>query len=240
MQYKKHPKANLDNYSKLFVQLGLVLSLAIAYFLLESKTFNNEILVYHDPGLTTEIDNTELIEYKLEPPKPKPVIQSHNINNIEKKEDDVNIKETFINVIDIDKPVEPTTFIEVPKIDEPFKEDVPFIAVEYAPLFPGCKGKNQEELRACFTSKIRKFVGRNFNSDLAQDMGLSSGIKRIHTVFKIDENGNVVDIQARSPHKALEIEAQRVINLLPKMVPGKQGNTKVGVKYAMPIVFKVE
>ena len=242
MQNKKHPRANLDNYSKLFVQLGLVLSLAIAYFLLETKTFEKEVAIFIDPGLTAEVDKTELIEYKLEQPIPKPVIQTPNIDKIEKKKDDDVITETIIDVIDPDDPVDKMPDfipVETPIDTDPI-DDVPFIAVEFAPVFPGCKGKNQKELKDCFTSKIRKFVNKNFNSNIAQDVGLSSGVKWIHTIFKIDREGNVVDIQAKSPHKALEVEAQRVIDLLPKMIPGKQGSTKVGVKYALPIVFKVE
>ena len=45
MKTKKHPKANLENYSKLFAQLGLVLSLVIVYVLIQSKTFNSELAI---------------------------------------------------------------------------------------------------------------------------------------------------------------------------------------------------
>ena len=59
-------------------------------------------------------------------------------------------------------------------------------------------------------------------------------------IFKIDKNGNVVNIEARSPHKRLRDEAIRVISLLPKMEPGKQQGKAVKVRYAVPIAFKVE
>lgn len=187
-------------------------------------------------GLKVENDDAKLVEYKLEPPKFKPVIKIPDINKIEKKKDnDEDFTETIIDVIDIDKPVELTKFIE-----DPIKEDVEFIAVEFAPLFPDCKGKSENELKSCFTSNIGKFVNINFNSKIAQDIGLSSGIKRIYTEFKIDDNGNVVGIRTRSIHKALEKEAARVIDLLPKMTPGKQGTRSVTIRYSLPIVFKVE
>ncbi|WP_457610622.1 energy transducer TonB, partial [Lutibacter sp.] len=41
-------------------------------------------------------------------------------------------------------------------------------------------------------------------------------------------------------HKRLQAEAIRVIKLLPKMIPGKQRGRPVGVKYSLPIAFKVE
>ena len=76
---------------------------------------------------------------------------------------------------------------------------------------------------------------------MAQDIGLSSGsIQRIFVMFKIEKNGDIVDVRARAPHKTLEKEAIRVIGKLPKMVPGKQRNKPVGVKYSLPITFKIE
>ena len=59
-------------------------------------------------------------------------------------------------------------------------------------------------------------------------------------MFKIDKNGNITNVQARAPHNRLRDEAIRVIKLLPKMIPGKQRGRPVGVKYSLPIAFKVE
>ena len=88
--------------------------------------------------------------------------------------------------------------------------------------------------------KIAKFISRKFNTDLAQSLGLSTGKQKIFTVFKIDKKGNIVDIKARAPHKRLQEEAIRVINLLPKMEPGMQRKKPVVVKYALPITFSIE
>ena len=77
-------------------------------------------------------------------------------------------------------------------------------------------------------------------SKAAEELGLTPGIQRIFTLFKIDTNGNVVDIQARAPHKRLQEEAISVITFLPTMEPGKQQGTPVKVRYSMPIVFKVQ
>ena len=71
------------------------------------------------------------------------------------------------------------------------------------------------------SQKITKFVQRKFNTDLAGDLGLS-GRQRISVIFKIDKNGDVVGVRARAPHPRLVKEATRVVNLLPKMKPGKQ------------------
>ena len=116
---------------------------------------------------------------------------------------------------------------------------IPFAIIEEVPIYPGCEG-TKEELRLCLQEKITQHVNENFNSDLASTLKLSSGVKRIFVMFKIDKDGNITEVMARAPHIELQDEAMRVINLLPKMIPGKQDGNSVGVKYSLPIAFKVE
>jgi len=161
-----------------------------------------------------------------------------------KVEDDVDIKETVIestesNQLDAVRVTAPKEMVAVVD-EEEVVEDVAFVVIENVPIYPGCKGSNSE-LRACFSDQIAKFVAEKFNIELASDLGLTPGsIQKIFVVFKIDKHGNITDINARAPHKKLQEEAIRVINLLPKMTPGMQRGRPVGVKYGLPIVFKVE
>ena len=92
----------------------------------------------------------------------------------------------------------------------------------------------------CMQNQIKKHVAANFNVGLANELGLSSGKKNVYVIFKIDKNGDVVDLRARGPHKRLEMEAMRVVKLLPKMVPGKLQGKPVGVKYTLPITLLIE
>ncbi len=119
------------------------------------------------------------------------------------------------------------------------QESIPFVIIEDVPVFPGCVGNN-EQLKKCFAEKVMKYVGENFNTNLASELGLPSGIQRIWVLFKIDRTGEITDIQVRSRHKRLTEEAIRVIKKLPRMAPGRQRGKPVGVKYSLPIVFKVE
>ena len=57
---------------------------------------------------------------------------------------------------------------------------------------------------------------------------------------KIDKNGNVTGVRSRAPHPRLEKEAARVINMLPKMKPGRQRGKAVTVPYSLPITFQVQ
>ncbi|SNR56287.1 energy transducer TonB [Lutibacter flavus] len=239
MQIKKSPKANLENYSKLFMQLGLVLALLVVYLAIEKKTYDRVIgnlgpvvLNMEDEEQTIEIEQIKPPEPKT-PPPPTP-------DKIEIVEDEEEVEETVIESTetDEDEAVEVEEIIEVEE-EEEVMEDVPFAIIEDVPVYPGCKG-SKAELRACLQEKITKHVNRKFNADLASDLGLAPGVKRIFVMFKIDKRGNIVDVMARAPHKRLQEEAIRVVNLLPKMTPGRQRGTPVGVKYSLPIAFKVE
>lgn len=119
-------------------------------------------------------------------------------------------------------------------------DDVAFAVIENVPIFPGCEGlESNKEFKDCMSKKISSMVINNFNLGLAGTLGLK-GRQRISVQFKIDSYGFVTDVLARAPHPALEEEAKRVINLLPKFIPGKQRGEAVGVLYSLPIIFDVE
>jgi len=220
------------------MQLGLVLALLVVYLAIEKKTYDRVIgdlgpvvLNMEDDEQTIEIEQVKPPEQKA-PPPPAP-------DKIEVVEDEEEIEETVIESTETDE----TEAVEVEIIEveeeEEVMEDVPFAIIEDVPVYPGCKG-NKAKLRACLQEKIQKLVMKKFNSELASDLGLSPGVKRIFVMFKIDKNGNITDVQARAPHVKLQQEAIRVVKLIPKMTPGKQRGRPVGVKYSLPIAFRVE
>jgi hypothetical protein len=116
---------------------------------------------------------------------------------------------------------------------------VPFAVIEEAPVVPGCEGINSnEERKECMSKKISQFVNENFDVNLAENLGLK-GTNRVYVQFKIDKNGEVVNVQARAPHPDLQVEGERVISQLPQMHPGKQDGEQVGVLYSLPITFQI-
>ena len=243
MQIKKYPDAILENYSKILIQLGLVLSLFIVYEFMSMKSFPDPIKGLSGTFVTLE-DSEEIIEIKPRELQVQPQVKVVMPDKILKVEDEIDIQETIIETTETDESEAIILNIEnditAVEEEEIIVEDVPFMIIEEVPVFPGCIGSNKE-LRACFSKQISKFVLKKFNAELASDIGLESGsIQRIFVIFKIDNKGNIANINARAPHKKLKEEAIRVIELLPKMIPGKQRGKPVGVSYGLPIIFKVE
>ena len=88
------------------------------------------------------------------------------------------------------------------------------------------------------SDKISRLVRRKFDTGIGQDLGLK-GKQLFHVQFKIDQNGDVVDIRTNAKYNLLDKEAKRVIGKIPKMQPGKQQNKNVSVIYNLPINFQV-
>ena len=241
MQVKKNPKARLENYSKLFVELGLVLTLFIVYQILEIKTYDRD---FKDMGSVTIIgdssDDIPIIQKKdIIIPKNTPPPLPEKITIVE---NELEVEETIIESTETDEN-EAVEVIDTDNIDEieeeeEIVEDIPFLVIENAPVYPGCSG-NKKQLKDCFTKSIKLFFNKKFDVGLAKELGLSSGKKRIFVLFRIDKNGKVTDVRARAPHPRLQKEVVDVIGSLPTMTPGSQRGRPVAVKYSLPILFQV-
>ncbi len=235
---------SLNWNSRLYFQLGVIVSLLAVFLIMESTI-----------GLTTStytakkdfyLEEPSIYNIILKDESPKPLIKPEKqikkqqiidiVTPIENTTQTVD--ETPVTPIDISPTVvTPSASTGSEKPDKTVPDNV--LNVEFAPIFPGCESlsSNQEKI-ACMSSKVKSFIARKFNVDKFSDY--DSGEKqRITVQFKIDENGAVKDILARAPDKLLEKEAIRVVNTLPKMEPGKQGDKNVAVLYTVPITLLV-
>ncbi len=240
MEPKKNPKADVSRRSMLFFQLGMVLMLFLAWQAIEWKTYDKSAIDTSLLDVGDELEEEIPITNQLTPPPPPPPPPPAP-EIIEVVEDEKDIVETVIKSTE-SKPEE--KIVEVKKIVEAVEEeeikDVPFAVIENVPIYPGCENeKGNAAKKACMSEKVQKFVQKKFNTELANDLGLE-GVQKIYVQFKIDKNGDIVDVKARAPHPRLEKEATDVVKSLPKMTPGKQRGKAVGVLYALPITFQIE
>lgn len=127
----------------------------------------------------------------------------------------------------------PETFLQTKRKSD----EIPFVNLDKAPVFPGCENLTEDEAKKCFSQNIKKFVAQEYNVELGKGL---QGVQRIYARFKIDKSGNTTDIQARGPQKKLADEAVRVIESLPQMKPGMKDGKPVNVLYSLPITFKLK
>ncbi len=236
--------ANLQKNSTLYFQIGLILCLLGTYSLFEMQ-FQDQKITIIDDNVTAK---TIVIDYVppfivevIKPKDPEPLPSTDLKDVIKVVEDDTPIEAKIVNTPEAPAAApKPIDIGEIVVIE--VKKDLPpvdFMKIEKAPVYPGCeKYKTNDKRKKCMSEKITRLINRKFNVDLGAEYGLT-GKQKISTQFTIDKNGVVTDVQIRGPHPALEKEAGRLINKIPKMVPGYQRDQPVGVIYTLPISFFV-
>ncbi len=248
------PNSKLQKSSVIFMQLGLILALFVAYLAMEYKTTKKDIAFFEPDSLVkTEVFIAK--EYEIIPKKQpklkivkKVVAPTKKINtNIDKielidnnQEKQKEQPELFADDPETDNPV--LSENQITEVVEPIenKDPVDFVKIEIKPTFLKCQNKKGDQRDKCFIKNMQKHVKRNFNQDLAADLGLPEGKHRIYVQFVIDKNGDIVNVHSNATHPRLKKEAERVVKKLPQMIPGKQRNSKVPVKFNLPINFFVE
>ena len=239
-------KVNHKWNSRLFFQIGLVVSLIVTTLVMESTiglSVMRQVVAKEDPmmdppTIVYELDKDQpVVVEKVKEVKRKPVVQQKIIKDkIAVVDNKVIIKETPLAT-----KVEPKVVITPPvnKSTPDVKTTADNVnTVEFVPVFPGCeKLASNDERKQCLSDKIRAFVSRKFDTEEFSYMD-SGKTFRISVEFKIDATGNVTDIRSRAPEKSLENEAIRVINQLPLFKPGMQGDRPVDVLYRIPITFQ--
>lgn len=230
MELKKSPKADLENKRNIFVQLGLVVSLAICLYGFESNSKVDQV-----QSLGSVADQTveeEIIpvtrqdEVKPPPPLPPPKVVDMLVivdDNTE-IQDELEIEDT--------EATDKTAITAVMQVsnnkEEEEKEETPvFFIVEEMPDFPG----GQLALRKFIAQAIKYPV-------IAQENGIQG---KVFVNFVVEKDGSVTKATiARGVDPSLDKEALRVVNSLPKWKPGKQGGKAVRVSYTVPINFVLQ
>jgi protein TonB len=229
MELKKSPKADLENKRNIFVQIGLVVSLAICLYAFEatSKVAQVDSLgTMSDQAVEEEIipvTRQDLVPPPPPPPPPQVVDMLVIVDDNTEIEDELHIEDSEAT----DKTAI-TAVMQVATEKEEEKEDAPvFFIVEEMPEFPG----GQLALRTFIAQSIKYPV-------IAQENGIQG---KVFINFVVEKDGTVTKATVfRGVDPSLDKEALRVVNSLPRWKPGKQGGKPVRVSYTVPINFQLQ
>ena len=226
MEEKKSPKANLENKKLMFMQIGLIISLIVAWLAFEYKSYDKREI---DPSLLrqTEVVEEEMVEItKQEEMKPQPVEMPKQTTQLEIVDDDVEVEDIEINVeTNQNEVIEEYVPVEVE--EEEVVEAEVFTIVEQMPSFPGGDAKMYE------------YLGKNIKyPQIARETGIQG---RVFVNFVVEPDGSVSNVKVlRGIGGGCDEEAMRVVKGMPKWSPGKQRGKTVRVSYTLPVVFKLQ
>ena len=226
MEEKKSPKANLENKKLMFMQIGMIISLLIAWLAFEHKSYDKRQI---DESLLNRevVLDEEMVEItKQEEQKPQPVEQPQQTTQLEIVEDDVETEDLNINAeVEQNEVIEEYVAPEV--VEEEVVEQEIFQIVEEMPAFPGGE------------AKLMEYVGKNIKyPQIARETGIQG---RVFIGFVVEPDGSVSNVKLlRGIGGGCDEEAMRVVKSMPKWKPGKQRCKAVRVSYQIPVFFKLQ
>jgi protein TonB len=222
MEPKKSPEADLEKKKGLFLQIGLVVSLAVTLVAFEWKSYDK---VEYDLGqLKVEDVPEEIIpitkqEEKPPPPPPPPAQVINVVKDDVKIENEAEIQETEVTQ---------ETVVEVQPIkEEVIDEPEIFLIVEEMPSFPGGEGQ------------LVKYLSDNIKYPaIARENNITG---TVFVTFVVGPDGSVKDVKVlRGIGGGCDEEAKRVVMAMPKWKAGKQRGKSVSVQYNLPIRFTLK
>lgn len=229
MEVKKSKKADLENKTTLFREIGLVAVLAIALVAFEWKTSEKQELI-DLTGATADVEE-EIIpitqeQHELPPEMPKIPVLSDVIDIVD---DDIQVdNDLFIDMEDDSNTgVEIMDYVAEVAEEVVEEEAIPFALVEEKPKF---QGGDANTFSKWVNSKL-------VYPEIAKENGVQG---RVTLQFTVNTDGSVSNVQVlRGVDSSLDKEAVRIVSSSPKWEPGRQRDRPVKVTYNFPVIFQL-
>ena len=220
MEVKKNPKVDLQNKKGIFLEVGMIVALALCIVAFSVGQEKKTIEILQLDGPEIEIDLADIT--KPEEQKPQaPVKQAVQLISdfIKVVKNDTKIDTNF----DFADFTEDEIIVEEIAVEEEVQEEAPFLKVEVMPSFMGGD-----------LNTFRAWVAQGF---VIPAIAAENGIQgRVVVQFVIEKDGRLTNIEfLQSPDRVYEDEVRRVLNKSPKWTPGRQRDAVVRVKYILPI-----
>lgn len=220
---KKSVKADLESKKTLFIEIGMIIALAVVLFAFEWKSYEKiELSLSARAVDDTPEEMIEITQHEKPPPPPAPPQQTTIIEIVE---DDMEIEDEIEIDVEADQETEVQEYIPVEEEEEEEEAQI-FTVVESMPDFPGGDA-----------ARI-KYLNENIKyPQMARESGIQG---RVFVTFVVEKDGAVTDVRVlRGIGGGCDEEAIRVIKNMPKWDAGKQRGKPVRVQFNMPILFKL-
>jgi len=227
MELKKSEKADLESKKGIFIQIGLIFSMALILVAFEWRSTDVQNLdTYSTRNINTEVEELVQITQQSTPPPPPapppPSIVLNVVDNTAQINDDISIDAEADESTMVDEYKAPAPVRQ--EEEEEVQEQEIFQVVENAPAFPG-----GDIARMKFLQDNIKYPA------MARESGIQG---TVYVTFVVERNGSVTDVKIlRGIGGGCDEEAVRVVKNMPKWEPGKQRGKPVRVQFNMPIRF---
>ncbi|MCQ2297670.1 MAG: energy transducer TonB [Bacteroidales bacterium] len=226
MEAKKSLKADLEKKKGLYLEIGLVVALAIVLVAFNVKSYDTQVQEFTQRTAIEEIDEV-VLNTQEDQPDPEPPEAPEITTEFEVVDDDKEIEnELHVDMNDnANTEVQEFTPVEVTE-EEVEKEEEIFVFVEENPSFPG----GEEELYKYLRENIKY-------PQLARENNIEG---KVFVQFVVEKNGSISNVKIlKDIGSGCGAEAVRVVKAMPKWKPGKQRGSAVRAQFSLPISFKL-
>lgn len=228
MEVKKTPKASLENKRALFIEIGLIVALAVVY--IAFNWTSKDVQVSTLEAENQVVQEEEIIPITQETPPPPPEAPKIPVlsDQIDIVDDEIEVDNDFLSLEDSDDMgVEIMDYVENVQEEVVEEEAIPFQLVEEKPSFMGSDANE-------FSKWVNK---RLVYPEIAKENGVQG---RVTLQFTVEKDGSVTKVRVlRGVDPSLDKEAVRVVSMSPKWKPGKQRDRAVPVTYTFPVYFQL-
>ena len=227
MEVKKSPKADLENKKGLYLEIGLVVILALSIFALNFKNYDNDKVEISQRTVLDEMEET-VIQTAEDTPPPPPPETPEVTTELTIVEDDAVI-ENELGIVDMSEKNavnEEVVQVVVEEEVEEVEEEI-FTVVENDPEFPG----GMEALYKYLQTSIKY-------PTIAKENNITG---RVYVTFVVEKDGSIANPRIlRDIGGGCGQEAIRVVKAMPKWKPGKQRGKAVRVQFNLPVSFNLQ
>ena len=229
MEIKKNDNVNLEKSKGIFLQLGIVIVLALCLIAFEWSSGSREDNPF-DTGGDEVIEEERIPITEMEDQQPETPPEIPKVTEIfEIVEDNVAIDHEVLfedDEADFDDEIQMYDF-EVTEEQEEEEEEI-FVVVEDMPTFRGGD-----------VNKFREWVQQRIKyPQIAAENGIQG---KVFIMFVVEPDGSVSNVTImRGVDPALDQEAERVVESSPKWAPGKQRGAPVRVRFSITVNFQLQ
>lgn len=226
MEVKKSKKADLENKRSLFMEIGLVVALAVVIIMFSVSQREKVVAELDLGGVADEIeviDVTQEKEPETVPVQQQTVAVITDILNVVRNDTQIN---TSFDFVDFD--VEDINIAPLEVEAEEIEEETIVLTAEQKPTFQGGD-----------LNTFRNWVNARLTyPELARENNIQGTVT---VSFVVEKDGRLTNIQVlKSPDKTLSDEAVKILAKSPKWEPARQRNMPVRFRYTLPVVFKLQ
>jgi protein TonB len=240
----KYPEADVFRSRGTYLNLGVALALLFIVLAFNWTEYEDDIFIPEDAMVLPD-------EIEMEPPRtaeppppppppPPPVIEEVPDEEIEEEDEPEFVDQSVTEEQVVEKPVEAAKPPPPPPPPPPPKVEEIFKVVEDMPRFPGCESEGDKATRdQCAQKKMLEYIYKNIKYPaIARENGVEGTVV---VRFVVEKDGKITASEVvRDIGAGCGDEAKRIVDMMPKWIPGKQRGRAVRVQFNLPVRFKLE